>query len=429
MSRILILAVLGIAIVAGILWSISSPNTDEYVTTARLDRIQYVQELHLVTYFYEELITLGVPSPVADAKTIVDTVKQETVSTEEALVKYQSHVALLKTKLEEAKKSESKLKEVWDKVKPGFIRRLFGGKQAKMDSPEYQAFEVARHKRQNLQKELKTAEKALKNQQNLAKDKQRELKRAERELERKSKRNNANVGPDAHTLLSAADLVIIAPVEVDGYVDMSHTYFRLVRDQREERWEDDSINLKVLKQDVEEKLASDAFKSDTVQDSVQNRTGSPAARLYDSLLLEQKMIAQQLDSLRKQVYANPDPKDTLEILVTPARIGPVHVKLEASEEYDLSRRFSLNFSQKGSYIEVFEELKEALAMTKEEVRTKALARGLLQETEKVATDYLRKFMQGFPAFQQYALKVRFLPQVEIERIKRQDLELGQVLQP
>ena len=214
------------SIIAGIVIGMETPKRAPLQPFAGLEKIKYMQELHLVTYNYEEMIVIGVPEKIKKENVDVDNltnlykVWQDSVVLDSiALFENQQALAAAEKQLEEANETEKTTKQAFQDK---WVRRLFGKKKGWRNSAEYQAWMNAKQKVVDLKAFRSKKQKMTKPLEKKLTKSKRSLKRVSRDYqiakERRDKKKNTN--------LNHAELIIVAPTSINGFINMGAVEFK-----------------------------------------------------------------------------------------------------------------------------------------------------------------------------------------------------------
>ncbi|MFK7971795.1 MAG: DUF4230 domain-containing protein [Bacteroidia bacterium] len=372
-------AVLLLAIFGGYFWG--KPAKAKVKPFALLERIQYVQELHLVSYRYEEMILLGVP-PKFDKKRdeIADLTK-------------------IRTQLADSLRSDS-AKEVlliqdiafanedfftWTRRQDSLRKVVKSIKKKRRKSEAFKLWKAAQDSINAAERAGKDAVKRHKDLQKLLVQTVKSLEKMDKQIARLEKSNNKQ------ERLDKAEALVITPVEVSAYVDLRQARF----------------------------IFSDGGKAarlETMRDSLDNDDYilSPdyveALKTADSVSIDEefeKTLSYRIDSVSLL------PNRRLNVYLPYPKINEPIVDLDTTRTVNLAR--SLTPSIYRNYFEVFEALAEEVREIKKDVKEKAITTGIIREAQEVAETYVRSFVSSLPQYDAYEINVTFTDPETIDR--------------
>ncbi len=422
-------------IIAGIVIGIQTPKRAPLKPFAGLEKIKYMHELHLVTYNYEEMIVIGVPNKIKKINGEVDTLGTLSIALRDSVIADSNRLVANQQALTWVENALAQAQVTRDSARKAFQDkwiRLFGIKKKNWrTSPENLAWIAAKQKVDNLKAFEKKNSRATKPLERKLKNSQRSLKRVLRDYKlAKDRRDEKD-----QTLLNNAELVIVAPTSINGFINMGEISFK------EYPFDISGLDdyLTLLKDSLSEiqgQPIPDSLKK--AADSIAVAATPPPPSVQDSTIITMRSISENAsqeaqDSSKLQV-ARPieafinhpiptdtvikahlvrlidsleqiKPQDTLEIYLPHPSAGQVIVDLDTTKKIDLSSRFEI--SKNHNYFDVFKHLRDELVLVKQEVREKALDQGLLTETRKLAEDYVLKLIASFKEYDNHVIRVVF----------------------
>ncbi|MEO1448940.1 MAG: DUF4230 domain-containing protein [Bacteroidota bacterium] len=84
----------------------------------------------------------------------------------------------------------------------------------------------------------------------------------------------------------------------------------------------------------------------------------------------------------------------MQVILPPAQMDSVRIDLDSTDHFDLGRKMDISLTEDGVYFEIFQQLKDALEEKRGELRERALEKGILTETQRLAAEYVRDFVGG-----------------------------------
>ena len=374
-------AVLLMAIFGG--YFLGKPDKPKVKPFALLERIQYVQELYLVSYRYEEMILLGVP-PKFDRK------RDEIADLKKLKVRLQDSIKADSSRILNLLKQEGDFNHnyhIWTQREDS-LRNVV--KKIKRKKRKSEAFALWKSAQDTLESILKGAKGIKKNREGLAKlitQTHKSIQKLDEQIDRMDKNWNEN------ERLNQAEALVITPVEVSAFVDMRQARFIFFDGGKAARI--DSLRDSLSNEDYI--LSNEYLHAIAGRDS----TDSVDTEFENSL-------NHQIDSLSLL------PDRRLEVFLPYPQISEPVVDLDTTRTVNLAH--SLTPSIYRNYFEVFEALAGEVREIKKDVSEKAIETGILSEAQAVAETYVKSFVASLPQYDAYRVNITFTDPETISRV-------------
>lgn len=374
-------AVLLFAIMGG--YFFGKPKKPKVKPFALLESIQYVQELYLVSYRYEEMILLGVPPKFDRKQDEIKDLRKLRVQLADSLRADSAHNDAFRQT--EAFANESL--RIWSGKEDSLRKAVKKIKKKKRKSAAFALWKAAQDSVDAAKKKIKNANKSRINSDKLLVKTVKSLSKLDDQIERLDKNWKAA------ERLNEAEALVITPVEVSAFVDLRQARF----------------------------IFSDggqAARIDSLRDSLSNDDYILSRQYLDALaqsdssdsvdVIFEKNLNHQIDSIGLL------PNRRLDVYLPYPQLDQPIVDLDTTRTVNLAR--SLTPSIYRNYFEVFQALAEEVREIKKDVKEKAIKTGILDEAEEVAETYVRSFVASLPQYGAYNVKVTFTDPATISKL-------------
>jgi hypothetical protein len=387
-----IIAVFILLIWGGDRWSKSRKYDQQ--ATALMQKIEYVQELKLVTFYYEEILTLGKRERV---NRMFQRAQEELAEMESELYGAELEVARAEAALEDANEAyfqaDTLMTEYRNRLRQA--RRLYedfkainmGNIQEKMYTQPrrfgerfYQAYEDYMIKNQALRNASNLNRKKFKQELEIATEDLKDLMKEQKKVYKNTR---------------------------DKYLEEFDRQQDLQKDQTKAAKSAKKRAENVLEQaqrayfNIQERVNEQKEKRDRAQVELQKAQASGEDVEPRLLVVVPVEVSAYVDmrELKLEAFGNLAEESPDSILVTlpEPQLDSVLVDLDSTGNYNLGARFQLldlNDNQDGFYHELYLQLRDEIKEVKLQVKEKAIRSGILTETEEMARAYIRDFAGG-----------------------------------
>jgi hypothetical protein len=392
-NRSLFLIGAGVLLGIALIWWWSKKNKDftPIEPTSLFKSIEYVEELRLATYYFEEMLILGTPQNV---KKIRDDLEVEVHELEEdvqrkkfvadqgekRLQEMESKIFSNEPELSEAEQKLSDLKRLLDAVPSGFnrIRRALESRPGFLGDSVAQAFLQLQVTQQAYEGEpwerfrgrKKREERRLWNDS---------LKRVEQQLEQAVERERDlrwNTWKRQEALTQ----------RLQKNIDETEKALKKQRKEVEKALEKARDDLK----EARKKLQNKAVELERAEAEFDRVTENQGDTIQPKLLVIAEAQVSGYINLKKLRISQGLFEDSLAVLLPEAEIDSVIFQLDSAQLYPLARPGSEK-TEEGAYYDIFQQIKNAIIQAEGRVKKRAIEAGIKAETRRLAEDYVRDF--------------------------------------
>lgn len=351
-------------------------------SAALLNQVSYMEQLHLVTYFYEELLTIGATSRFEEQvrslegeleerqKAFLEADFQKALA-EEFLRKLEAEMASkIKTdSLDLAEKKVAIAVELFQKTDQTFSRilEMLERDPASLSPVIQTRFMVY----QEAERRFDAAPAGKRGDFRRTMDLARDELRSEWEKEREQRKNTRNLYQSEYQALLRKNRDAEQAFQRDlrkARRDLEEAIARVDRATRDR--EATRLQLENANKEWETRRASGLDESEPRLITVAN------AKITGYL---------DLRKLRTEWD-----EDTLVFYLPPAETDSVITDLDSTRLYQLMRGFKADKNYGGMYFDLFRQMQLALREVSVDVKAKAIERGILDETLEMGENYLRE---------------------------------------
>ncbi|MEM7659560.1 MAG: DUF4230 domain-containing protein [Bacteroidota bacterium] len=387
-----IIAVFILLIWGGDRWS-KSRKFDQQAT-ALMQKIEYVQELKLVTFYYEEILTLGKRERV---NKVFQRAQEELADLESDLYGAELEVARAESALEDATEAffavdttmaeyrnhlrqARRIYEDFKEVSMGNIQNKMSQQPRRFGNQFYQAYESYMITDQAFQNASRLNRKQFKKDRDQAVDELKEVMK-ERKKILKNTRDKYLEEYDRQQKLQKDQTKVVKQAKKkaeNSYDQAQRAYFKIMEEVNEQK-------------EIRDRAKVELEKAQAVGEDVEPRL----------MVVVPVEISSYIDmsQLQMEAFGGPEEttKDSLLVTLPAPQLDSVLVDLDSTGNYNLGAKFQLldlNDEGDGFYHELYLQLRDEIQEVKLHVKEKAIRSGILSETEEMAQAYVRDFASG-----------------------------------
>jgi HEPN domain-containing protein len=359
------------------------PDKPKVKPFALLERIQYVQELYLVSYRYEEMILLGVPPKFDRKQDELNDLKKLRLQLQDSIAADSGRVRTFREK----EYAFVNRYHFWTQREDSLRNAVKKIKRKRRKSEAFALWKAAQDSLKTILKNTKSYKKERDNLYKLITNTHKSIVKLDDQIERMEKNWNAN------ERLNQAEALVVTPVEVSAFVDLRQARFIFFDGGKAARI--DSLRDSLTTEDY---ILSDQYLA-----------AIAGVDSTDSVDTEfKKSMNYRIDSISLL------PDRRLEVFLPYPQISEPVVDLDTTRTVNLAN--SLTPSIYRNYFEVFQALAEEVREIKKDVSTKAIDTGILAEAEAVAETYVRSFVASLPQYDAYQVNITFTNPATINRV-------------
>ncbi len=407
-SQLLSIGLIGVILIALYFVFFKEDKTFRNIQPAALlKKIEYVEQLKLVTYYYEEIIILGtkrrVEKIVERQQAKVEQAEKELFLREFELMQIEAKLDTINEQMFKTMGQDSSFQQLI-KAEQNLKKARILFHSMDRDFSEFSKIKKDLDKDANFYGPQVAKAFISYRQIDAALQAAKQVKR--RNLDRQGRKDNTALKDRLSQQLAFQEIDLKSAIRVEKS-NRRILLSKYMDEVREKKFDIDNRQkkLKNRKKNTEKALS----KARKAYDKATNDLEEKKAKLLQAqeelnlakeqedhidpklLIVVPAQITAYIDMREVQTDTDFFTGASLQVKLPTPKLDSVIISLDSTDHYELSNKFEVDLTSKGVYYDIYQQLKDAILEKEVVVKEKALNEGIVKETHEMAAEYIKGF--------------------------------------